>query len=42
MQGIGIASGNRWLPLFLTSIAFGLMHYANPEVAKLAMFLFFI
>ena len=34
MQGIGIISGNRWLPLFLTSLAFGLMHYANPEIAK--------
>jgi len=34
MQGIGIISGNRWLPLILTSLAFGLMHYANPEIAK--------
>jgi len=34
MQGIGIISGNRWLPLVLTSLAFGLMHYANPEIAK--------
>mgnify|MGYP001486108788 CR=1 FL=1 len=34
MQGVGIISGNRWLPLVLTSLAFGLMHYANPEIAK--------
>ena len=44
MQGIGIISGNRWLPLILTSIAFGLMHYANPEVAKFGnvVFVFYI
>ncbi len=44
MQGIGIASGNRWLPLILTSIAFGLMHYANPEIAKFGnvVFVFYI
>ena len=23
-----------WLPLIITSLAFGLMHYANPEIAK--------
>ncbi len=39
MQGIGIISGNRWLPLILTSLAFGLMHYANPEIAKFGNFL---
>ncbi|MEZ4841555.1 MAG: CPBP family intramembrane glutamic endopeptidase [Flavobacteriaceae bacterium] len=26
---------NRWLPLLLTSIVFGLLHGANPEVEKL-------
>ena len=35
MQGIGILTKNRWLPLFLTSIAFGLLHIANPEIEKL-------
>ena len=35
MQGIGILAKNRWLPLFLTSIAFGLLHIANPEIEKL-------
>ena len=35
MQGIGIAVKNRWFPLFFTSIVFGLLHIANPEVGKL-------
>lgn len=35
MQGIGIYGGNRWLPLILTSLLFGLLHIGNPEVGKL-------
>jgi membrane protease YdiL (CAAX protease family) len=35
MQGIGIMAKNRWVPLFFTSILFGLMHLFNPEVDKL-------
>lgn len=35
MQGIGILVRNRWLPLILTSVCFGLLHAANPEVQKL-------
>ncbi|MCB0473211.1 MAG: CPBP family intramembrane metalloprotease [Flavobacteriaceae bacterium] len=35
MQGLGILAKNRWLPLIATSIGFGLLHGANPEVAKL-------
>nr|WP_299345820.1 type II CAAX endopeptidase family protein [Allomuricauda sp.] len=35
MQGLGIIAKNRWVPLFVTSIMFGLMHIANPEVEKL-------
>ncbi len=35
MQGIGLLAKNRWVPLFVTSILFGLMHIANPEVEKL-------
>ncbi|MDC0177684.1 CPBP family intramembrane metalloprotease [Polaribacter sp.] len=35
MQGIGILARNRWLPLILTSVCFGLLHAANPEVQKL-------
>jgi len=32
MQGFGILLRNRWLPLILTSVFFGLMHSFNPEV----------
>ncbi|MEN8776197.1 MAG: type II CAAX endopeptidase family protein [Polaribacter sp.] len=35
MQGLGIATKNRWFPLVFTSIIFGLLHIANPEVGKL-------
>lgn len=35
MQGIGTLSGNKWLPLFVTSFVFGGLHFFNPEVTKL-------
>ncbi|SHK61643.1 hypothetical protein SAMN04488007_3402 [Maribacter aquivivus] len=35
MQGLGIATKNRWVPLVVTSVLFGLMHLGNPEVEKL-------
>lgn len=35
MQGLGVLAQNRWFPLLVTSVLFGLMHYANPEVDKL-------
>jgi membrane protease YdiL (CAAX protease family) len=35
MQGLGILAQNRWFPLLVTSVLFGMMHYANPEVDKL-------
>lgn len=35
MQGIGTMVKNKWLPLVLTSVVFGLLHLANPEVDKL-------
>ena len=35
MQGFGTWFRNRWLPLILTSVIFGLLHSANPEVEKL-------
>ena len=35
MQGFGILSGNKWFPLLMTSLIFGLMHLANPEVSKI-------
>lgn len=34
MQGIGVVTKNRWLPLMVTSIVFGVLHLANPEVSK--------
>ncbi|MBE7647523.1 CPBP family intramembrane metalloprotease [Tenacibaculum finnmarkense] len=35
MQGLGTWFKNRWMPLIITSVAFGLLHGANPEVEKL-------
>lgn len=35
MQGLGIATRSRLFPLLFTSIMFGLMHIANPEVDKM-------
>jgi membrane protease YdiL (CAAX protease family) len=35
MQQIGIVVRNRWFPLLFTSIVFGLLHTANPEVAEM-------
>lgn len=35
MQGLGVLTKNKWFPLVFTSIMFGLMHIANPEVGKL-------
>lgn len=32
MQGLGLISVFRWIPLLLTSAAFGLLHFENPEV----------
>lgn len=34
MQGFGLLFRNRWLPLLLTSAAFGGLHFANPEVGE--------
>ncbi len=34
MQGIGVLAKNKWLPLLLTSVIFGGLHLANPEVDK--------
>ncbi|MEM8523362.1 MAG: type II CAAX endopeptidase family protein [Bacteroidota bacterium] len=34
MQGISLISKHRWIPLLITSLAFGLLHGSNPEVAK--------
>ena len=35
MQGIGLHTKNRWMPLIVTSLIFGLLHLANPEIEKL-------
>lgn len=35
MQGIGVLAKNRWVPLLVTSVIFGLLHISNPEVGKL-------
>lgn len=35
MQGFGNLGLNRWFPLLMTSVIFGLMHIANPEVGKI-------
>jgi hypothetical protein len=39
MQGLGILAKNKWVPLILTSVCFGLLHGANPEVQKLGSIL---
>ncbi|MCL9804275.1 CPBP family intramembrane metalloprotease [Flavobacterium amniphilum] len=35
MQGFGLIARNRWLPLIMTSVIFGGLHYFNPEVVKM-------
>ncbi len=35
MQGLGVLVKNRWLPLVVTSVVFGALHYFNPEREKL-------
>lgn len=35
MQGFANLSRNKWFPLLTTSSIFGLMHFFNPEVAKM-------
>ena len=35
MQQMGILAKNRWLPLVITSVVFGVFHSANPEVAEM-------
>jgi membrane protease YdiL (CAAX protease family) len=39
MQGLGVLAKNRWIPLLVTSLIFGGLHFANPEVEKLGSFL---
>ncbi|MEY8869896.1 lysostaphin resistance A-like protein [Meridianimaribacter flavus] len=35
MQGIGVLTKTKWVPLITTSLIFGLLHIANPEVKQL-------
>lgn len=35
MQGFAVLAKNRWFPLVMTSLIFGSMHIANPEVDKM-------
>nr|WP_315173767.1 CPBP family intramembrane glutamic endopeptidase [uncultured Flavobacterium sp.] len=35
MQGFANLSRNKWFPLLMTSLIFGLMHLSNPEVTKM-------
>ena len=35
MQGFGNLARNKWFPLVMTSLVFGLMHIFNPEVSKM-------
>ena len=39
MQGLGVMFNNKWLPLILTSISFGFLHFYNPEIMKLGSIL---
>jgi membrane protease YdiL (CAAX protease family) len=39
MQGLGVLAKNKWVPLLITSVCFGLLHGANPEVQKLGSIL---
>ncbi len=35
MQGLGVLTKTKWVPLITTSLIFGLLHIANPEVKQL-------
>ena len=35
MQGFALLAKNRWFPLVMTSIIFGMLHLSNPEVIKM-------
>jgi len=44
MQNLGLITRNRWFPLIASSLAFGLLHGANPEIEKFGniVFVFYI
>jgi membrane protease YdiL (CAAX protease family) len=35
MQGFALLAKNKWFPLVMTSVIFGTLHIANPEVSKM-------
>jgi len=37
MQGVGVLAKNKWVPLFMTSVLFGALHWSNPESEKLGV-----
>lgn len=39
MQGIGVVTRRKWVPLIATSLIFGLLHIANPEIEQLGYIL---
>jgi len=41
MQGLGVLSKTRWVPLLFTSLIFGGLHILNPEVDKLGYVIMF-
>lgn len=40
MQGFANLGKNKWFPLLMTSVIFGLMHMFNPEVSKIGNIIF--
>lgn len=40
MQGFANLAKNKWFPLLMTSLIFGGLHAANPEVAKMGNIIF--
>ena len=41
LQGLGLVTKTRWVPLLVTSFLFGIMHIGNPEVDKMGMIIMF-
>ena len=35
MQALGLLTKNKWFPLIVTSVVFGVLHLANPEIEKI-------
>lgn len=38
LQGLGLVFKNKWIPLIITSVLFGMVHSFNPEVSKYGFF----